>query len=335
LGAEDAVTPRRPWTEAIVAAGAVRASYVPEASIGRSAALEPTGAELVEGEALAVHPVPVSAAGPSVVSFLDGIQQWAVVGYDGVTPIVRAYVAAAVRRREPDRRLRTAGEAAREFAITRLAALSASVRRALEADGVEIVDLTADETGQPGTALRAAHLRVDRGREEVERELGERAAARLGSDEWLVVDGLLSESRILAEHPRALGVIKSHGAQYFEGAALERALTLPAEHRTSAFRPLGHQHRPVYSWYLRLWPWEGNDLLYGLLRIEARAHGASVAQAATLSGWLLRERAPVSTPDARWDRLLYPIHDVETYLRARAPRGLFPPPGSRLPKTGT
>ena len=219
--------------------------------------------------------------------------------------------------------------------ITRLAALSAPVRRVLEEAGVEIVDLAADETGQPGRALRAAHGRVDRAREDVERELGERCAGRLGPEEWLVVDGLLSESRVLAEHPRALGVIKSHGAQYFEGAALERALTVPADHRTSAFRPLGHQHQPVYSWYLRLWPWQGNDLLYGLLRIEARPHPASVAQATALSGWLLRERAPVSTPDARWDRLLYPIHDVETYLRSRAPRDLLPAAGSRLPKTGS
>ena len=329
------MTPPRRWTEAIVAAGAVRAAYVPEASTGRSDALEPAGAELVEGAALELHPVPLAAAPGPVISFLDGIQRWAVVGYDGATPIVRAHVAAAVRRRGPDRRPRTADEATRELVITRLAALSAPVRRALEEAGVEIVDLAADETGQPGRALRAAHGRVDRAREDVERELGERCAGRLGPEEWLVVDGLLSESRVLAEHPRALGVIKSHGAQYFEGVALERALTVPADHRTSAFRPLGHQHQPVYSWYLRLWPWQGNDLLYGLLRIEARPHPASVAQATALSGWLLRERAPVSTPDARWDRLLYPIHDVETYLRSRAPRDLLPAAGSRLPKTGS
>src|SRR2546426_12553095 len=94
---------------------------------------------------------------------------------------------------------------------------------------------------------RAAHGRVDRAREDVERELGERCAGRLGPEEWLVVDGLLSESRVLAEHPRALGVIKSHGAQYFEGAALERALTVPADHRTSAFRPLGHQRSEEHT----------------------------------------------------------------------------------------
>src|SRR3989441_6540523 len=91
------------------------------------------------------------------ISFLDGIQQWAVVGYDGVTPIVRAHVAAAVRRRGPDRRPRTADEAARELAITRLAARSAPVRRAPAEADVEIVGLAADATGQPGRALRAGH----------------------------------------------------------------------------------------------------------------------------------------------------------------------------------
>jgi hypothetical protein len=150
------------------------------------------------------------------------------------------------------------------------------------------------------------------------------------------VDGVLSDSPALSGHPRALGVVKSHGAQYFEGAELERALTLPAGHRTSVFRPRPRgARREIHSWYLRLWPWEGNDLLYGLVRLEARAHSDTVALASPLSAWLMRERAPLATPDRRWDRLLYPIHDVETYLRARAPRDLIPPPASRLPRTGS
>jgi len=70
-------------------------------------------------------------------------------------------------------------------------------------------------------------------------------------------------------------------------------------------------------------------------RVEARAHEDTVRAASRIGGWLDRERAPLATPDARWDRLLYPIHDVETYLKARAPRDLLSAPGSRLPKTGT
>jgi len=41
-----------------------------------------------------------------------------------------------------------------------------------------------------------------------------------------------------------------------------------------------------------------------------------------VSRWILAERAPLATPDGRWDRLLYPIHEVETFLRARAGRGV-------------
>src|SRR5579884_3276508 len=168
----------------------------------------------------------------------------------------------------------------------------------------------------------------------LEHELAEACLAALGPDEWLVVDGLLSDTAAAA-HPRAVGVIKSHGTQFFSGAELECALTLPAGHRTSVFRPESHAHRPVYSWYLRLWPWEGNDVLYSLLRVEARAHPDTVRAAPALAAWLAAERAPLAAPDARWDRLLYPIHDVETYLRSRMPRELVPAPGSRLPKTGT
>jgi hypothetical protein len=323
------------WKDAILAAGAVPASHVPEESHGRADLTEVAGAELIEDAELRVHPADPGAAPPPVVSFLDGIQRWKVTYYDGVVPIVRAHVAAAVRRRGRGRRLETAGESAREFHAAPVAALRPEIRHALEQSGLALVNVADGDAAQPGRAIEAARRTVENTRVAVEKELGERHAASLGPEEWLVLDGVLSESAALARHPRVLGVIKSHGAQYFEGPALERALTLPAQHRTSVFRPAGRARHEVYSWYLRLWPWEGNDLLFGLLRIEARAHAGAVAAASAVSGWLVSERAPVSTPDARWDRLLYPVHDVETYLKTRAPRDLLPLPGSRLPKTGT
>ncbi|HXI34711.1 MAG TPA: hypothetical protein VNH63_11555, partial [Gemmatimonadales bacterium] len=295
----------RSWVDAIVAAGVVPASYIPESSLGRPDE-DVVPAELVEGDALLAYALPDGAVTPTPVCFLDGIQHWKVVGHAGATPVVRAHVAGAVRRRGADRRLRTAAERSRELAITHLAALPAPARRALEQSGVDVVDLPASDLGQPARLLRAARVRVDRAREAVERELAEECVAGLGPHEWLVVDGLLSDSARLAEHPRTLGVIKSHGTQFFSGADLELALTLPAAHRSGVFLPQSHQHQRVYSWYLRLWPWAGNDLLYGLLRIEARAHTDTLAAAGAISAWLVRERAPVSTPDARFDRLLYP-----------------------------
>jgi len=326
------------WWDALVRAGAVPASYVPPASMGggRTDAddgAEP-GADLVEGDAVEVHAVAAAASPPAC--FLDGIEQWKVVGYDGVLPVVRAYVAAAVRRRGEDRRLRTAFEGARDFAIAPLAGMTPERRRALTAHCPDVVEISIEAGMQPGRMLELARRAVDSARQALERDLAERALARLDHAEWLVVDGLLSVSGKLAGHPRALGVIKSHGAQFFTGMDLERALTLPAGHRTSVFRARGgHARNEVYSWYLRLWPWQGNDLLYGLLRIEARADAATIAAATGTSGWLLAERAPIATPDVRWDRLLYPIHDVETYLKARAPRDLLASRASRLPRTGT
>ena len=327
------------WWDALVRAGAVPAAYVPPASMGRTDAddgAEP-GADVVEGATVPVHPGTPAPSPPAC--FLDGIEQWKVVSYDGVLPIVHAYVAAAVRRRGEDRRLRTAFEAARDFAIAPLAGMAAERRRALTEHCPDVVEISIEEGMQPGRLLELARRAVDSARQALERELAERCLAGLGDAEWLVVDGLLSVSGKLSGHPRALGVIKSHGAQFFTGVDLERALTVPAAHRTSVFRARGgHARNEVYSWYLRLWPWEGNDLLYGLLRIEARAAAATLAGATLVSSWLLGERAPIATPDARWDRLLYPIHDVETYLKARAPRDFLASRASRLPRlrrTGT
>lgn len=318
----------------MVAAGAVPASHVPDESLGRTDLIEVAGAELVEGAELRVVGVDPASLAPPVASFLDGIQRWKVTFYDGVVPIVRAHVAGAVRRRSAGRRLQTVGESVREFHAASLRALRPGVRAALEGSGIEVVDIPED-AAQPGRALEAARRAVENARVALEKNLGERHVGSLAADEWFVLDGVLSESALLAEHPRTLGVIKSHGAQYFEGEALTRALTLPALHRSSVFRPRGRARHEVFSWYLRVWPWEGNDLLFGLLRIEARAHDATVVAASATSGWLARERAPISTPDRRWDRLLYPIHDVETYLSTRAPRDLLPTSVSRLPKTGT
>jgi len=318
------------WLSALVAAGAVPASHVPQGSPGRADLEEVAGAEPVEDAILAVRPV-TSEELPATVCFLDGIQYHKVIAYDGVVPVVRAHVAAAARRRGRDRRLRTAAGASRELLVTAVAALRPPVREAVEGSPLELVDLATADVAQPARALEAARGAVEHARVELERAVAEGIAASLDATEWLVIDGLLSESAVLAEHPRALGVIKSHGAQYFTGAELERALTLPAGHRSSVFRPRGRARHEVYSWYQRLWPWEGNDLLYGLLRVEARPHPATVERASRMAGWLAAERAPLSLPDARWDRLLYPIWDVESYLKARVPRDLLPAPGSRLP----
>jgi hypothetical protein len=92
---------------------------------------------------------------------------------------------------------------------------------------------------------------------------------------------------------------------------------MPEGHRSSVFEPGSRRFAPVYAWGLRLWSWEHRDLLFGLVRVEAARGPATLAAADQWSRWILAERAPVSAPDARWDRLLYGVHNVEEYLRAR------------------
>ena len=322
------------WWQALIDAGAVAGGG------GRTDEAESAAtadADLVEGSELQIHRVAdrTSSQIPPAVSFLNGIERWSVVAYDGVVQVVNAYVAAAVRRRAETGVLHTTFERSRAFAIAPLDRMSPALRQTLEQSAADIEPVAGELVEQPARYLEMIEATIRRGRARIERDLAEQAIHDIGPDEWLVVDGLLSRSPDVARHPRALGVIKSHGTQFLEGRGLERALTLPVGHRTSVFAVRGgHTRTEVYSWYLRLWPWEGNDLLYGLLRIEARAHADSVARASELSGWLWAERAPLATPATRWDRLLYPLHHVEEYLKTRAPRDLQHGPrrASRLPR---
>lgn len=309
------------WWQPLIDAGAVPVSFVPNPAAARGLKDENESADraaLVEGAELEAQPVPDrgNARVPPEVSFLAGFARWGVVACDGIIQLVDAYVAAAVRRRDSRGLLHTTFEHNRAFAVAPVDRMTPALRQALEASAPDVEPIDGDLARQPARYLETVESTVRRVRAGLERDLAEKCIARLGAEEWLVLDGLLSRSPAVARHPRALGVINSHGTQFLEGRGLERALTLPAGHRTSVFAVRGgHTRTEVYSWYLRLWPWEGNDLLYGLLRVEARPDPASIGLASELSGWLVAERAPLATP-------LYPLHNVEEYLKARAPRDL-------------
>ena len=328
------------WWRELIAAGAVPAAFVPppNTAAARDGELEDQRADLVEDAELQTHALPdrSEARIPGAVSFLAGIERWSVVAYDGVVQIVNAYVAAAIRRRDERGGLHTTRERTRAFAVAPVERMQSSLRQRLERAAPDLEPVDAELVEQPARYLERVESTVRRARAALERDLAESWIRAARADEWLVLDGLLSRSPAVARHPRSLGVIKSHGAQFLEGRGLERALTLPAGQRTSVFAVRGgHTRTEVYSWYLRLWPWEGNDLMYGLLRVEARADAETITRATELSGWLWAERAPLATPATRWDRLLYPLHNVEEYLQALAPRDPQLRRVARLPKTGT
>lgn len=297
--------------KAVVQRGLSAATWLPEASEGRAVEATVKPARLVEGEHLQTHSVGPAEAWPGVVAFMDGIQRYQIVGYLGSAPLVVAHLAAAVRERR-DRRLTTARMERERVALGR-----PEVLRAVEdlLHGVRAVPLSNEEPGHPVVDLEAARRAIDRERGALELRVGE--SYRRDAEGWLVVDGSLAESPQWAASPRMIGVAKSHATLPFAGREQVTYLETPFGHRSSVFAPKSHTVAPVYSWSLRLWPWEGKDLFHGLIRVETAPTQDALEGADQIGRWLLAERAPVSTPDPRWDRLLYGIHDVEVYLRTR------------------
>jgi hypothetical protein len=254
---------------------------------------------------------------PASVAFLDGIQRYAVEGRIGLVPVVRGYVAAAVLRRS-DRGLGPVVVRTEEFLVVPEQRLRPSERTALAAVGLSVLDCSESERAHPILDVQLAAKMVEARRADIETSLAEEFLATHPED-WLVVDGSITDlSGSLTAGPRVLGLIKSHETQFLDGADLEVALTLPEGFRTSVFARNAGREAAVYSWYLRLWPWEEQDLLHGLVRVERPPIAAVVAEADATSRWLLAERAPLAAGDVRWDRLLYPIQQVEAYLRAQA-----------------
>lgn len=260
---------------------------------------------------LAYHHVGRAEAWPGTLAFLDGVQRMHLVAYAGAAPVYVAEIAAAVRERRGGR-LRTVLEERRRLAIARPRALEAA-GDAL--DGLTTLALPEDEPPHPVRDLTLAGRALDRARGQLELDVGHRFRRR--SEAWLVVDGPLSESPDWATDGRAIGVSKSHSALPFDGTDLERYLRLPLGHRTSIFAPQSRSVAPVLAWALRLWDWEARDLFHGLVRVEVAPANGAAPVADQLSRRLMAERAPLSTPDPRWDRLLYGIHSVEQYLHSR------------------
>jgi hypothetical protein len=295
---------------ALAQRGLTVASWVPDASTGRSADLSVRPARLLEDDRLTWHAVGPAEPWSEPVAFLDGIQHLETVAYAGATPLFIAEIAAAVRERH-ERRLVTALVERRVLALGRPSALAAAAAALGELHPVELPD---DADSHPLIDRRAAAEAVDRARGDLEVAVGSRWRAT--GTAWLVLDGSLAESPAWAEDPRMVGVMKSHATLPFSGPDLERYLRLPPGQRSSLFAPASRRLAPVRSWGLRLWPWEGKDLFHGLVRVEVAPANGTPARADELSRWLLAERAPVSTPDPRWDRLLYGVHGVGEYLRA-------------------
>ncbi len=264
-----------------------------------------------------LHAIDVGAQrpAPAGTAFMDGIQRYSVVGRFGVTPVVRGYVAAAVMSRQRDA-LAVELHYSEEMVVAPLDRMSDRQCDLLRQTGMPLYDSGETDRDHPILDVHLAAIVVQRRREETEaraaREFLQRSRAG-----WLVVDGSISGLAGESHAARVLGLIKSHDTQFLQGNDLTTALTLPMGCRSSVFSRGSRVRGDVHTWYLRLWPWEDHDLLHGLIRLERSPVDRPGPEATEISGWMLSERAPLSTPDGRWDRLIYPIRQVEAYLETQ------------------
>ena len=279
-------------------------------------------AALLESDRLAASPVTGEPAA-AFSAFLDGTQSSHVEDFAGTIPIIAGRTAAVIRSRV-DRRMTTWGDGARMQ--VRLYApkplLPAAIVASLESAGLPVRDTLRageDVSGHPIELMRRAVDAVKDDREALERDLAESWAATMTAP--LFVDGGLPLGARASSSSWCIGVVKSHHTLYVPPDGLATVLGLAEGERTTAVmieRTWGPQ---VVSWYLRLRRPPTHDPFLGLVRVEvARTDGlggrALVQRADEVSRWILAERAPLSLPDARWDRMVYGIRDCEEYLRA-------------------
>ena len=301
--------------------------------------------ERFEHAPVAARPVPSPRGRSRLRYFLDGSQRTLQVWRLGLVPIAATVAAAAVLRRDGDGRVAIA-EGTLRFRHAWLiptAAPEAGLDRLVEliaARGGEIVDPFAgvdDEsyrqlTGDYAKMIQGAYVAARGVREDLERELlaewGLRSPER-EPDDWLVVDG-----RLGLPVGNAVGLVKSLSQQHLAGPEAVTLFDLPPGHRTTAFRARDYRRDPGAGldpetqaaagkagaptlWFLRLRDSTGLDARHALVRVEAGPNVRETADIDELSAWLLNERAPRATADARWASLLYPIHLLEEVLKRR------------------
>jgi hypothetical protein len=251
--------------------------------------------------------------------FLDGIQRSWLLYYQDFVPVYYGYTAAVIRQRQEALMTKWQHNPCESLYVPFCYFDSEELTR-LRSQQLPVTDTKPkdatmeDGEMQPMAMREAARNTISDMREKNESDLAE-AWTQSDLSGWLVMDGSISISRIASEHPRIVGLIKSHNTQYFRFPDQEVILNLKFGERSSVFQP--PNRNPVCSWYLRLREGSNEDMHFGLIRVEAAL--AAIADVDEISRWILTERRPLSLPDSRWDKMIYPIRDCEMFLRSQEP----------------
>jgi hypothetical protein len=273
--------------------------------------------------------------GPSPIRyFLDGSQKTLPVWRVGTVPVIASVTAAGILRRTSPTEI----SLCEETLVTRTSWIIPRYTRndtlnrivdLLEEMGERVTDsFESEHRDDPDVyhrlvagythCLEKAFTTASNLRAQTEMDIlrfWERTIAPHDHEGWIVVDG-----RLDADVTNAIGLVKNAQAQHLEGAEAIALYDLRIGHRTSAYALVDTEDREQWDramWYLRMQNPTGQDARHGLIRLESPAILGDTDLADVISSWILAERAPRASSDARWATLLYPIHLLERMLKRR------------------
>lgn len=274
-------------------------------------------AEIVEGNAFDVFDVPFTDQ-TGFTHFMDGAERKWRVGFYGLHPIYLAHVSAGLLKRE-ERTVLPPEEGRYSTGRLECFAPETAVAAATLA-GLKCTPIKLEEGSTSAMVETQIRDAVQHAREHHEVNL---AATFENGEGWLLIDGGIGwPLRVNARLAHAVGIVKTHSRQYVRsGASVNKLLNMRAGQRSALFRRPNdsRQGNEALSCYLKLRESSDQGPFYGLVRLEIPDLDEAKGRIDEIAGWVLAERTPLSLPDPRHDRLLYPIRLVETYLKALQP----------------
>ncbi len=256
----------------------------------------PVGAELLDEQ-----PVKIDGEPLDVSAWLDGIQSSMALTYRHHRPIQLDYVAAGA--------VDNAGEPL-QVAHQLTLACSAADRLWLDELPVHLPEVITTPATAPPEVMRDLVEDVGRRRAAMEQDLI--TALLAAHNGQLVVDGTISGH---LPDPQLAGVVKTTGHRWLADEQVLYGLQSGWRSPRFIIPPAAAGHTERYSCYLRMVdaaaaPWD-----FGLIRLET----FDPELLDPLAARVLAARQRRSSGDARWDRHIEPIAEVEAVLRALRP----------------
>lgn len=299
--------------------------------------LERKRAKIVEGanNKISFKFVQISSEFSHFRYFLDGIERKRVLFNYNFLPVTYGYVSAVIMKRIDKKMCSADFEISRDRLYLPYKEFNDSPAHYFDIKDfekykfkikIENTGLKDKETQMyplfPAEFERKAHNDIQSARVKLEKELVLKWVKSGVNDGWLFVDGRLeSINKDIENTANIAGIIKSHNVVFFDPEDQYKIYAMKKGERTSVFQPIDIDRKEnVYTWYLRLHESSYNGKIdFGIIRVEIPANDEFLDKVDEISSWILLETRPVAFPEARWDRMIYPIKYCEDYLKSKAP----------------